>query len=202
MTVARPVRFTDDIPAMQAFLERFGLQPRITSDRPGWVDLAGAAGLVALHSAKDSTTGAIHGETRLSFELEDADAAAAALRGAGFDVSVIDESWGRTLELIDPDGRTMLCDERSDDLYGYTAHPVDPARLGPLVVPVCRTSDPTAYGAMLKALGVGHDEVEVRAAAAEDPAVQLSLVIAGGHDEIDGIDVIDPDGQPVLVLRG
>ena len=29
MTVVRPVRFTDDIPAMQAFLEQLGLQPRI-----------------------------------------------------------------------------------------------------------------------------------------------------------------------------
>ncbi len=199
MTVVRPVRFTDDIPAMQAFLERFGLQPRITSDRPGWVDLAGAAGLVALHSAKDSTTGAVHGETRLSFELEDADVAAAALHDAGFVASVIDESWGRTLELTDPDGRTMLCDERSDDLYGYTAHPVDATRPGPLVVPVCRTSDIPAYDAMLRALGVGRDQVDVRLAAAQDPAVQLSLVIPGGHDEID---VIDPDGQPVLVWQG
>ncbi len=188
MTVVRPVRFTDDIPAMQAFLERLGLQPRISSNRPGWVDLAGAAGLVALHSAKDSTTGAEHGETRLSFELEDAAAAAADLRDAGFEASVIDESWGRTLELTDPDGRMMLCDERSDDLYGYTAHPVDATRPGPRVVPVCRTSDTAAYGAMLRALGVGEDEVEVRPAGTEEPGVELSLII------------VDPDGQPVRVL--
>ena len=47
--VVRPVRFTDDVPAMQAFLELLGLQPRIEFNRPGWVDLAGSAGLVALH---------------------------------------------------------------------------------------------------------------------------------------------------------
>ena len=49
--VVRPVRFTDDVPAMQAFLELLGLQPRIQFNRPGWVDLAGSAGLVALHEA-------------------------------------------------------------------------------------------------------------------------------------------------------
>ncbi len=195
MTVVRPVRFTDDIPAMQAFLESLGLQIRISSDRPGWVDMAGSSGLVALHAAKDSNTGAAHGETRLSFELEDADAAVAALRDAGFEASVIDESWGRTLELTDPDGRTMLCDERSDDLYGYTAHRVDPTHPGPRVVPVCRTIDTAAYDAMLRALGVGHDEVEVRATAAGEPSVQLSLVV-GGRNETE---VVDPDGQLVLV---
>ncbi|MEO6509797.1 MAG: VOC family protein [Nocardioides sp.] len=187
MTVVRPVRFTDDIPAMQAFLEGLGLQRRISSNRPGWVDLAGARGLVALHSARDSTIGARHGETRLSFELADADATTQSLREAGFDASVIDESWGRTLELTDPDGRTMLCDERSDDLYGYTAHRVDATRPGPVVVPICHTGDTEAYGAMLWALGVGPDEVEVRACG--EPQIQLSFL------------VIDPDGQTIRIMQ-
>lgn len=184
-TTLRPVRFTDDIPAVQAFLEGLGLQPRISSNRPGWVDLLAADGLVALHSAHDSTTGALPGETRLSLELDDADAAVATLRAAGVEASVVDEAWGRQLELTDPDGRTMLCDERSDDLYGYTAHPVDPSRPGPRVVPVVVTRDPAAYRVILDALGVGPDAVELHAGDAA--SVQLSFVVT------------DPDGQPVRV---
>lgn len=184
-TIVRPVRFTDDIPAMQAFLEGLGLQVRISSNRPGWVDLAGSNGLVALHAAKDSTWGAVAGQTGLSFELDDADAVVEALREAGFEAAVVDESWGRQLELIDPDGQTMLCDERNDDLYGYTAHPVDPTRPGPRVVPVCWTSKPKEYAAMLRALGVPDGQVEVREAA--EPGVELSFVVT------------DPDGRPVTV---
>ena len=102
--VVRPVRFTDDVASMQAFLEVLGLQPRISFNRPGWVDLAGSAGLVALHDAATSATGGVHGETRLSFEVDDAEAAAKALQEQGIATTVIDESWGRILELTDPLG--------------------------------------------------------------------------------------------------
>jgi len=37
--VVRPVRFTDNIEPMQAFLELIGLRPRIESVGGGWVDL-------------------------------------------------------------------------------------------------------------------------------------------------------------------
>ena len=81
--VVRPVRFTDDVAAMQAFLELLGLQPRIEFNRPGWVDLAGSAGLVALHDAATSATGGVHGETRLSFEVDDADGDGEVAAGPG-----------------------------------------------------------------------------------------------------------------------
>ena len=104
--VVRPVRFTDDVAAMQAFLELLGLQPRIEFNRPGWVDLAGSAGLVALHDAATSATGGVHGETRLSFEVDDAEATAKSLQDQGIATTVIDESFGRFLELDRPARRT------------------------------------------------------------------------------------------------
>ncbi len=41
--VIRPLRFTDRVAEMRAFLETLGLQARIESEQGGWVDmLAGA----------------------------------------------------------------------------------------------------------------------------------------------------------------
>lgn len=72
--VVQPIRFTDDVAAMRDFLTVLGLRARLESDRGGWVDLASGGGRAALHSAATSATGAIHGETHLSFETDDVDA--------------------------------------------------------------------------------------------------------------------------------
>ena len=152
--IVRPVRFTDDVPAMQAFLELLGLQPRIEFNRPGWVDLAGSAGLVALHDAATSATGGVHGETRLSFEVDDADGTAKSLQDQGIAATVIDESFGRFLELTDPLGASLIADEVQRDLYGYTRHEVDPSRPAPVVVPVRFTDEADAYDGFLRALGL------------------------------------------------
>jgi hypothetical protein len=152
--VVRPVRFTDDVAAMRAFLELLGLQPRISFDRPGWVDLAGSAGLVALHDAAHSATGGLHGETRLSFEIDDADATTKSLREHGIQATVIDESFGRFVELTDPLGAPLIADEVQHDLYGYTRHEVDESKPAPVVVPVRFTDEATAYDGFLRVLGL------------------------------------------------
>ena len=40
MIVVRPVRFTDRVPEMRAFLELLGLSPRIESTHGTWVELS------------------------------------------------------------------------------------------------------------------------------------------------------------------
>jgi hypothetical protein len=42
--VIRPLRFSDDVPAMRAFLETLGLRSRIESERGGWVDMVAGRG--------------------------------------------------------------------------------------------------------------------------------------------------------------
>ena len=206
--VVRPVRFTDDVAAMQAFLEVLGLQPRISFNRPGWVDLAGSAGLVALHDAATSATGGVHGETRLSFEVDDAEAAAKSLQDQGIATTVIDESFGRFLELGDPLGDPVIADEVQRDLYGYTRHEIDETRPAPVVVPVRFTDEAAAYDGFLRALGLtgtpepggyttyvapdGGGEVGVHYVYSDDlPVVtsehavaQLTFAITGGLDEL------------------
>jgi hypothetical protein len=153
--VVRPVRFTDDPAAMRAFLEALGLAARVESENGGWVDLVAEGGMVALHSAADSDTGGVAGETRLSFEADDVDGLAARLRAAGFaDVHVYDEAYGRVLAVTDPEGDPLHIDERTGDLYGYRLHAIDRARPGRWVAPVRFTGDGDRYAAFLRALGL------------------------------------------------
>ncbi len=200
--VVRPVRFTDDVPAMQAFLELLGLRPRIVAERGGWVDLVSAAGMVALHSAADSTLGARPGETSLSFEVADAEATRDRLVAAGFDAAVVDESYGRDVVVTDPTGHELLINEQATDLYGYRRlHPTDGSAAtsdrAPLlagVVPVCFADDTETFHRFLVALGLtgqpdpdyaaydagGHGWVGVHAAEPSDDhdtATALSLAV-------------------------
>lgn len=120
--IVRPVRFSDDVPAMRRFLAALGLAPRIESDGGGWVDLvAPKPGLVAVHDAATSAGGYPSGSTTLSFESDEPlEAVRDRLQRAGFaDAHVIDEAYGRVLHVTDPDGVDVVVDEASEDLYGY-----------------------------------------------------------------------------------
>lgn len=122
--VIRPLRFTDDVPSMQAFLEVLGLRPRVEAEAGGWVDMVAGGGMVALHEAATSDSGGVVGQTRLSFEANDLDALATRLIDAGVpEVAVYDETYGKVLTCRDPLGDTMTIDGRSEDLYGYRLHP-------------------------------------------------------------------------------
>lgn len=152
--VVRPLRFTDDLAAMRAFLELLGLRPRVEAEAGAWLDLTAGAGMVALHTAATSDSGGVPGETRLSFEVSDAHAVGARLVEAGYPATLYDEAYGRVLEVTDPLGATMLLDERSDDLYGYRRHDEHPGPDAPQVVPVRFTDDALGFHAFLTTLGL------------------------------------------------
>ncbi len=152
--VVRPIRFTDNVEPMRAFLELIGLRPRIESVRGSWIELVADGGGVALHSASNSDSGAMQGKTSLAFEADDLDALAQALIDAAVpDVTVYDEAYGRVLTFTDPLGDRLAVDERVKDLYGLRALPGDKP-IGPKVMPV-RFSDPAGpYGRLLQVLGL------------------------------------------------
>jgi hypothetical protein len=223
--IVRPLRFTDDIPAMRAFLELLGLAPRVESQRGGWLAMVSGAGMLALHDAASSTTGSRPGETGLSFEGADLEALATRLSDAGWtDATIWDEAYGRVLSVTDPDGEQIWVDGYSDDDYGYRIHRPDRDWRW-AVMPVRSTAAPGEYVRFLGCFGlepgpndpdpvVGGHVGLVRLVAGSEPtrlgfateepldAVAERLRSAGHADAAvapERLTVTDPDGQPVVV---
>jgi hypothetical protein len=120
----RPVRFTNDVAAMRRFLEALGLTPRIASTGGGWVDFTiDTTGMAALHPAPGTVTPYQAGQTALSFEADEPlEPLRDRLAAAGFaDAHIVDEAYGRTLFVTDPDGVWVAIDGRQTDLHGYEA---------------------------------------------------------------------------------
>ncbi len=192
--VVRPVRFTDNMEPMRAFLELIGLRPRIESVAGGWIDLVADGGMVALHSAAGSDSGGVQGQTRLSFEADDLDDLAHALTDAAVpDVTVYDEAYGRVLMFTDPLGDRIVIDERMSDLYGFRALPGDKAA-GPKVMPV-RFCDPAGpYGRLLQVLGLQ--------AVGEINSSYVNFAAAGGEHGLVGLHYVFGSELPIVAGAG
>lgn len=109
----QPIWFQEDLAEPRAILESLGLRTGISADRGGWVEMLSDGGSVGLHE----------GEPRigLSFEARgDLDARASRLTDAGFEASVVDEAFARTVRVADPDGGAEVwINGIQDDLHGY-----------------------------------------------------------------------------------
>jgi hypothetical protein len=198
--VVRPVRFTDDVKAMQAFLEALGLRPRIEAEAGGWVDMVAGGGMVALHSAATSVTRTKPGQTSLGFEADDLPRLAEQLAEAGLEgVAVYDEAYGQVLSCPDPLGDEIHVDSRSGDLYGYRLHPLAPPssfRVSPV-----RFTDPQGpYGGFLQALGLRRrgesNEYFVTYAAAEGDHGLVGL----HHVYADELPIVETPGAATVQL--
>jgi hypothetical protein len=118
----RPVRFTNDVPAMRRFLEVLGLSARVAAEGGGWVDFtAPTPGMAALHDAADAELDHTAGRTTLSFEADEPlEPLQQRLVDAGFtDAHIVDAAYGRTLFVTDPDGVWIAIDGAQTDLHGY-----------------------------------------------------------------------------------
>lgn len=145
------IRFSDDVPAMRRYLEAIGLATTTTRGED-WAVLRAGAGQIWLHSAASSDIGAPPGSTGFSGQIDDVEALAAAAVAAGFPASVVDEAFGRSVEITDPLGARVTVHDHSDD-YGYQQHD---ARPDPgITVSLCRFTDPQgAYAGFAEALGL------------------------------------------------
>jgi hypothetical protein len=123
-TAVLPLWYSPDVPGAVATLERLGLRRRIASDAGTWVDLAASGGgLVAAHHAGRSGV-------QVSLEHPDVQALAAALEAAGVEATVVDENYGFSLRIPNPDavgprvtgaaGTEIYVNQTQRDLYGYS----------------------------------------------------------------------------------
>lgn len=132
--LVRPLRFTDRLSRMRDFLVSLGFAPRIGRGEQ-WLTLAGAAGEVALHEAREGEPGASSGDTGLWFEASDIDALTRRFSVAGMEAEILDEAYGRVLHVRGPEGASTGFDAPMTDTYGYEVHDTPP-RHGIVTMPV------------------------------------------------------------------
>lgn len=118
---AMGIWYTTDTHIARTALAALGARARTIADDGVWIDFTcDGGGLMAVHAA-DSVG------TELAFEwagnVEDAKEL---LDAAGVESQLIDESYSRTLQIADPDGRKEIwVNEKMTDLYGYTLAEMD-----------------------------------------------------------------------------
>lgn len=110
-----PIRYCADIEVSTRFYRALGLALGDATRTGGWVELPAAAGALALHRAPAPEAG----ECELAFEADEPlEAVADRLRAAGFATGpVLDESFGRSMRVRDPDGVRVQVNEHDRTLY-------------------------------------------------------------------------------------
>ncbi|GAB3536561.1 hypothetical protein GCM10027403_17650 [Arthrobacter tecti] len=112
-----PIWYTPDTAAAEKVFTDIGAKKRRSSDAGAWLDFtAKNGGLLAVHAADDDGA-------ELAFEFAgNVEVIQQRLRSGGVPATLIDESYGRSLRLPNPDGGEIWVNEWQEDLYGYKDH--------------------------------------------------------------------------------
>jgi hypothetical protein len=113
-----PIRFVADMSASMTFYAALGLAGGDESRSGNWIELNGSGGVLGLHTVRSSEQDQ-PGRVELSFEAEEPlEKIAERLAAAGLDQgSILDENFGRSLRLVDPDGIPVQINENDRALY-------------------------------------------------------------------------------------
>lgn len=114
-----PVLFVTDVPAARGFFTALGLRTDATGRAGGWIELAGAGGLLGLHTVAGTDEPRRPGECALSFVADEPlEAVWDRLHAAGHaDAHIVDEGYGRSLRVRGPDGTPVQVVEHDRALY-------------------------------------------------------------------------------------
>jgi catechol 2,3-dioxygenase-like lactoylglutathione lyase family enzyme len=110
-----PIRYSADVAAMTRFYRVLGLRPGPVSRPGGWLELPAEGGTLAIHRAAGDDVG----RCELAFEADEPlEDVAARLRAAGFEPGpVLDEGFGESLRVRDPDGVWVQINHYDRELY-------------------------------------------------------------------------------------
>ncbi|MGD0685379.1 MAG: VOC family protein [Streptosporangiaceae bacterium] len=113
-----PIRYSAGMAASARFYAALGLLQGDSSRSGNWIELSGSGGMLALHAAGTSRQD-VPGCVELSFETEEPlEDLAARLAAAGFvPEAIVDENFGRSLRVVDPDEVLVQVNENDRDLY-------------------------------------------------------------------------------------
>jgi catechol 2,3-dioxygenase-like lactoylglutathione lyase family enzyme len=109
-----PIRYCADVAESTRFYRALGLELGSATRPGGWVELPAAAGILALHRVSGHAGGC-----ELAFEADEPlEAVASRLTAAGYAPEpILDESFGRSLRVPDPDGVFVQVNESDRTLY-------------------------------------------------------------------------------------
>ena len=108
-----PIRYTSDVEAVTRFYTTLGLETGPVSRPGGWVELPAGGGTLAVHKGQEA------GRCELAFETDEPlEDVRDRLRAAGYEPgAVLDEGFGRSLRVRDPDGVPVQINAYERDLY-------------------------------------------------------------------------------------
>ena len=117
-----PIRYVRDMDGARKFYETLGLRLDFISRKPRrgpspvWAELSGSGGGLALHYIPDNATAAATG---LGFEADEPlEDVVERLRAAGYEPAseIVDESFGRSFTIRDPEGMLIQINETDYEL--------------------------------------------------------------------------------------
>ncbi|MFI6983535.1 VOC family protein [Embleya sp. NPDC050154] len=121
MLTVLPIRYVTDVDASRRFYAGLGLAFRPELSVDVWAQLSADAGALGIHDAAVSK-GRPPGTVELGFatdeRLEDV---ARRLADAGQEFELVDEDFGRSIRVVDPDGVTIQIQEIDPDTVRRSA---------------------------------------------------------------------------------
>ncbi|WP_405576462.1 VOC family protein [Streptomyces sp. NBC_01092] len=104
MLTVLPIRYVADVEASRDFYAGLGLAVRQEPGAAVWVQLSAAAGAVGVHAAAVSQ-GRPPGTTELGFATDEPlEQIAQRLERDGYPYELVEENFGRSIRVTDPDG--------------------------------------------------------------------------------------------------
>ncbi|KPL30916.1 glyoxalase [Streptomyces anulatus] len=121
MLTVLPIRYVADVAASRRFYTGLGLALRPDLSVDVWVHLSAGAGAVGIHDAAVSQ-GRPPGTTELGFTTDEPlEAVADRLNDAGYAYDLVDENFGRSIRVTDPDGVIVQIQEIDQDTVRRSA---------------------------------------------------------------------------------
>jgi catechol 2,3-dioxygenase-like lactoylglutathione lyase family enzyme len=109
-----PIRYVRDMAACERFYTLLELSVDTRQRNGHWTELTGSGGVLALHLVEDGAEPAVG----LSFvATEPLEKVRARLAEAGFESTILDEAFGRSLRVTDPEGVRVQINENDPELY-------------------------------------------------------------------------------------
>ncbi|MEM8531988.1 MAG: VOC family protein [Chloroflexota bacterium] len=111
-----PILFVSDVDRSATFFQTLGLQLTAHDRTSGWAELRLGDAILALHTMPPESNAVVE----LTFDSrEPLEAVATRLAAAGvaLDQPIVDEAFGRTMTVRDPDGNVIQIGEHDRNLY-------------------------------------------------------------------------------------